>query len=107
MSIERTNVSASSVRERRVVVTGAAGFIGSTVVDQLLALGADVVGVDDFDPWYDPRSKRSNLTSALDRPNFVLHEADALVQGLAAEDPVTTLLGEQALGLHPLLEDRP
>lgn len=78
MSIERTNVSASSVRERRVVVTGAAGFIGSTVVDQLLALGADVVGVDDFDPWYDPRSKRSNLTSALDRPNFVLHEADAL-----------------------------
>ncbi|MEM9465448.1 MAG: NAD-dependent epimerase/dehydratase family protein [Actinomycetota bacterium] len=71
------NVPASRVAEHRVVVTGAAGFIGSTVVDRLLALGAEVVGLDDFDPWYAPERKRANLAGALLHPNFTLVEADA------------------------------
>ena len=45
----------------RVVVTGAAGFIGSTVADTLLAAGHDVVGIDCFTPYYDEDRKRSNL----------------------------------------------
>ncbi|HBU03489.1 MAG TPA: hypothetical protein DEA70_03275, partial [Acidimicrobiaceae bacterium] len=48
MSIGHLNVPATRVAEHRVVVTGAAGFIGATVVEQLLALGAEVVGIDDF-----------------------------------------------------------
>ena len=45
----------------RVVVTGAAGFIGSTLADALLAGGHDVLGVDCFTPYYDEATKRANL----------------------------------------------
>lgn len=44
-----------------VLVTGAAGFIGSHVVDALLARGDTVVGLDNFDPYYDPARKRANV----------------------------------------------
>lgn len=45
----------------RVLVTGAAGFIGSHVVARLLARGDAVTGLDNFDPFYDPARKRANL----------------------------------------------
>lgn len=77
MPMEVPNVPAQRVAEHRVVVTGAAGFIGSTVVEQLLALGAEVVGIDDFDPWYLPDRKRSNLVTAMEHTDFTLVEADA------------------------------
>jgi UDP-glucose 4-epimerase len=60
----------------RVLVTGAAGFIGSTLVDALLEDGVDVVGVDAFTDHYDPARKRANLAGALRRPGFKLVEAD-------------------------------
>ncbi len=44
----------------RYVVTGAAGFIGSHLADSLLARGHDVVAVDCFADYYDPREKESN-----------------------------------------------
>lgn len=44
-----------------VLVTGAAGFIGSHVCEALLRRGERVVGFDNFDPFYDPARKRANL----------------------------------------------
>jgi UDP-glucuronate 4-epimerase len=61
---------------RHVVVTGAAGFVGSHLVDTLLARGDTVTGIDCFTPYYDPDAKRSNLTDALADPAFSLVEAD-------------------------------
>jgi UDP-glucuronate 4-epimerase len=64
------------IRPRRVLVTGAAGFIGSTLVDRLLAEGCDVVGLDSFDPFYAEAEKRANLAQAATSPSFQLVEGD-------------------------------
>ncbi|MGC4068325.1 MAG: GDP-mannose 4,6-dehydratase [Polyangiaceae bacterium] len=48
----------------RVLVTGAAGFIASNLSDRLLELGHEVVGFDNFDPYYDVAQKRRNLVNA-------------------------------------------
>jgi UDP-glucose 4-epimerase len=60
----------------RVVVTGAAGFIGSNVTDALLAAGHQVVGIDNFST-----GSRSFIESALAEPRFELVELDLLDQG--------------------------
>lgn len=62
----------------KVLVTGAAGFIGSNLVDSLLRRGDRVIGLDNFDPYYDPGRKRRNLAAALADPRFSLIEADIL-----------------------------
>ena len=67
---------------RKVLVTGCAGFIGSHLVDRLLQRGDMVVGVDNFDPYYSPRLKRSFLEGALRSPNFTMVEGDILEEAL-------------------------
>jgi nucleoside-diphosphate-sugar epimerase len=62
--------------QRVHIVTGAAGFIGSTLVDRLLASGEQVVGVDCFRDCYAPSIKRANLSGALSSPGFALLETD-------------------------------
>lgn len=50
-----------SSKAQPVLVTGAAGFIGSHVCEALLARGTHVVGVDNFDPFYDVNIKARNV----------------------------------------------
>lgn len=59
-----------------VVVTGAAGFIGSTLVDELLDDGERVIGIDCFTAYYSAKAKWTNISDALSHPNFSLIEAD-------------------------------
>lgn len=60
----------------KVLVTGGAGFIGSHLVDTLLARGDDVVCYDNFDTFYDPAIKRRNIRHNLGNPKFALVEGD-------------------------------
>jgi UDP-glucuronate 4-epimerase len=61
---------------KTVLITGAAGFIGSSLADALIARGDSVVGVDCFNDYYDPAVKLANLGEALGNPHFQLHEID-------------------------------
>lgn len=63
------------------LVTGAAGFIGSSLIDSLLGKGRNVVGVDDFSRNYDPKQKRENLEEALQNANFEMRSANLLEPG--------------------------
>ena len=60
----------------KALITGAAGFIGSHLCERLLADGWAVVGVDNFDDFYDPQIKRRNISDCLKNNNFQLIEAD-------------------------------
>ena len=67
----------------KALVTGAAGFIGSTLVDQLLNMNIEVVGVDSFTPYYSPQRKELNLRKALANRLFTLHRIDLAVDDLS------------------------
>lgn len=60
----------------KVVVTGAAGFIGSHLCEALLDGGHEVVGIDCFTDYYARTDKESNLVDALAQPGFSFVEAD-------------------------------
>ena len=82
----------AALRGKRVLVTGAAGFIGSNTVETLLARGDDVVGLDSFDAYYDTRLKHRNvaeLRAAQPTAAFELVQGDirdeALVQRLCRQ----------------------
>jgi nucleoside-diphosphate-sugar epimerase len=59
-----------------LVVTGAAGFIGSLLAEALLDLGHEVVGIDAFTAYYPASEKRANLAALQRRDGFTLVEGD-------------------------------
>jgi UDP-glucuronate 4-epimerase len=67
----------------RALVTGAAGFVGSQLVDALLARGDAVVGVDCFTPYYGRAAKEENLAGARADPRFEIVEADLRTHDIA------------------------
>ena len=71
----------------KILVTGGAGFIGSNLVDLLLAQGHEVAVVDEFNDFYAPQIKRSNLARVAGR--IALHEAD-----IRDADAMNRIVGE-------------
>lgn len=55
----------------KILITGTAGFIGSTLAHRLLARGDEVIGVDNLNDYYDVNLKQARLNRLLTHPNFV------------------------------------
>jgi UDP-glucuronate 4-epimerase len=95
---------------KTILVTGGAGFIGSHVIERLLAEGSRVVGLDNFDSFYDPAVKRANLASALKHSNFRLIEGDirdeSTLAGLFREERIEAVFHAAArAGVRPSIQD--
>ena len=67
----------------KVVVTGAAGFVGSHLSERLLQLGYDVVGIDSFTDYYSRDQKDANLAAARADAKFTFAEADLCTDELS------------------------
>jgi len=87
----------------RILLTGGAGFIGSHLLERLLARGDDVAVVDDFNDYYDPALKRRNLPKG----GFRLHERDIRdAAGIVAQEKPDLLIHLAArAGVRPSLVD--
>jgi len=72
-----------STEPSRVVVTGAAGFIGSHLCERLLADGHQVVGVDCFTDYYERDLKEQNLRAARAHANYEFQDVDLVEADLA------------------------
>lgn len=70
---------------RHALVTGAAGFIGSHLVDSLLEDGWRVTAVDNFDGFYSLTAKEQNVAAHLQHPNYQLCRVDIRDAGALAE----------------------
>ena len=97
----------------KIILTGCAGFIGSHTLDRLLTDGHDVIGIDNFDPFYAKSLKCANIAGHLDNPNFELLEADLAEP--ATYQKLDFLLGKGTIdavihlaakaGVRPSIED--
>ncbi len=100
----------------RYLVTGCAGFIGSTLVDTLLADGCEVVGIDAFTDYYPRECKEAAIAGARSDPGFELIEHDlgaalppaAALEGVAGIFHLAARPGVRAswgAGFEPYLHD--
>lgn len=90
----------------RVLVTGIAGFIGSHLAERLLSRGDEVVGIDNFDPFYARAAKEENLAALRGGAHVVVGDIldSALVDRTLAAAPFDAVVHLAALaGVRPSL----
>lgn len=92
------------------LVTGGAGFIGSNTCDRLIKEGHTVINVDNFNTYYDPTVKRSNIKHQENEERYHLMEGDIrdfdFLEGIFKENNIDVIIHLAArAGVRPSLED--
>ncbi len=97
----------------RILLTGCAGFIGSHTLERLLLEGHEVLGVDNFDPFYSRNLKEANIAAYQNEPRFDLVDGDLadlatytkvkFVMGGRAPDAIIHLAAKA--GVRPSIQD--
>lgn len=92
-----------------VLITGGAGFIGSSLADQMLALGHKVIALDNFNDYYNPEIKRQNIAQARTNPNYIIYEGDIEktddLEKVFSENKIDTIVHLAArAGVRPSIE---
>ena len=94
-----------------IIITGVAGFIGSSLADSLLNCSHNlIVGIDNFDDFYDKNIKYSNLRSALEKPNFHFFNVDicdstSILEIFSKYKPDITVHLAARAGVRPSIQD--
>lgn len=93
-----------------MLLTGVAGFIGSSLCDKLIARGDSVVGLDNFDDFYSPAIKRQNVELLRNHSRFTLIEGDirdtALLSSLLKNHRIDKIVHLAArAGVRPSIKD--
>lgn len=100
------------LKNSNVLVTGAAGFIGSHLCEKLIDEGIRVTGLDNFDPFYSRTMKEANLATLQSGPNFQFVEADIRdpesINSVVREGRFDMIVHLAAkAGVRPSIEDPP
>jgi UDP-glucuronate 4-epimerase len=92
----------------KIIVTGGAGFIGSHVVSSLLSEGHEVTIIDDFNDFYDPSIKRSNIASfpsSVDVVEIDLRNGAAVLGVFEKVEPDAVVHLAARAGVRPSIAD--
>ena len=94
----------------KILITGAAGFIGSHLCERLLSNGTSVVGLDNFDAFYSKEIKKSNLAASLANDNFSFIEGDIrdddCVENIFKKENIDAIIHLAAkAGVRPSIEN--
>ena len=89
----------------RILVTGAAGFIGSHLCESLVSAGHEVHGFDNFDAFYPRAVKEANLAALRGQPRFRFTEGDIVRDALPIADIDTIVHLAARPGVQPSLDD--
>ena len=92
------------------LITGGAGFIGSSLADKLLENNCKVLVIDNFCNFYDPKIKEENIKEALLNPNYKLYRGDIrdleLLDKIFSENKIDAVIHLAAMaGVRPSIED--